>query len=410
MLKLSERRIVLIITGGIAAYKSLDLIRQIREHGGKVRCILTTAACQFVTPLAVSALSQDKVYHDLFSLTDEAEMGHIRLSREADVIVVAPASADFLAKMTAGLADDLATTTLLATDKPVCVVPAMNPQMWHHRATVANITTLKTRGIHIISPQQGLTACGEEGIGRMAEPQSIIEAITHTLSQQEAFKPLTGLRALVTSGPTQEPLDPVRFITNRSSGRQGHAIARALHHRGMHTTLVSGPTQQPTPPGVKTLHIETAQQMLAACLEALPVDIFVCAAAVSDWCLQTPSRQKLKKKTSLSLRFTQTPDILATLAVQKHNRPQLVIGFAAETHNLLEYAQQKRREKNCDWIVANEVSPENDVFGSPTNTVYLIQGQHIASWATDTKQNIAEKLAMEIQIYFLKGKPPNIHA
>lgn len=415
MLKLSQRRIVLIVTGGIAAYKSLDLIRQIREYGGQVRCILTSAACQFVTPLAVSTLSENRVYQDLFSLTDEAEMGHIRLSREADLLVVAPASADFLAKMATGQADDLATTTLLATNKPVVVVPAMNPQMWHHPATQTNIATLKTYGIHFIEPQQGLMACGEIGIGRMAEPQNIIETISHLLTQQEIHQnyPLTGLRALVTSGPTQEPLDPVRFLTNRSSGKQGHAIAQALHHRGMQTTLVTGPTQQPDPHGVNTISINTAQQMLDQCLQALPVDVLVCAAAVSDWCLQEPSLQKLKKKQTLSLKFTQTPDVLSTLAKLKYNRPPLVIGFAAETNNVLEYAQQKRKKKNCDWIVANDVSPEKNVFGSPTNTVYLIQDQQkISPWPTDTKYAIAERLAEEIQTYFLgktKSTRPQRH-
>ncbi len=392
---LHGKRVLLIISGGIAAYKSLELIRLLRKNGLAVRCILTRGGAQFVTPLSVSALTEDKVYTDLFSLTDEAEMGHIRLSREADLVVVAPASADILAKMAQGLADDLASTTLLATDKPVMVAPAMNVRMWQHDATRANLTALLERGVRIIGPDEGDMACGEFGPGRLAEPDEIASVIAAYFGDSS---PLAGRRALVTSGPTHEPIDPVRYIANRSSGRQGHAIAAALARHGAATTLVSGPTNLPDPAGVDVVHIETAQQMLDACQAALPADVAVCAAAVADWRVDTAAKQKVKKiKGKLpTLNMTENPDVLATLSAAGNARPQLVIGFAAETENIVANAQAKRESKGCDWLLANDVSPESGTFGGADNTIHLISADGVEDWPRMSKEDVAERLAARI--------------
>jgi len=391
MSTLAGKRILLVISGGIAAYKTLELIRRVRESGGAVRCILTKGGAQFVTPLSLSALSEDKVYSDLFSLTDESEMGHIRLSREADLVVVAPASADILAKMAHGRADDLATTALLATDKPVLVAPAMNSRMWEHAATQTNLTALKARGVLTVGPNEGDMACGEYGFGRMAEPEEIRRAIESFFGRDA---PLVGRHALVTSGPTFEAIDPVRFIGNRSSGRQGHAIALALARLGARTTLVSGPTALSDPAGVDTLRVESAQEMLAACEAALPCDVAVCAAAVSDWRAKEPQSQKMKKnsKTPPSLALITNPDILACLSAAGNTRPRLVVGFAAETETVVEHAQAKLAKKGCDWILANDVSPDSGTFGGARNTIHLIDANGVESWPRMSKDDVAAKL------------------
>ena len=401
---LENRRILLIVAGGIAAVKVPDLIRRLRERGASVRCILTKGGAQFVTPLTLAALSGDKVYQDLFSLTDEAEMGHIRLSREADIVLVAPATADIMAKMVSGQADDLATTALLATDKPVMIAPSMNVMMWTHPATQANLQTLKTREVKVVGPSAGDLACGEVGNGRMAEVPDIIAALSRFFQKNDGRGPLTGYRALVTSGPTHEPIDPVRYIANRSSGKQGHAVAAALAELGAAVTLISGPTHEPDPDGVKVTHVETARQMMKACAEALPAEIVVCAAAVADWtvdgAIQNPGGQKIKKgdKTP-ALHLTENPDILATLSQPGPSRPGLVVGFAAETENLIENAQLKRAKKNCDWVVANDVSPGSDTFGGDSNTVHLVTAETVESWPTLRKRAVAERLAERIAAY-----------
>ncbi len=388
---LAGKRLLLVISGGIAAYKSLELIRRLRERGASLRTILTQGGAQFVTPLSVAALSEGKVYQDLFSLTDESEMGHIRLTREAELIVIAPASADLIAKMAQGFADDLATTTLLAADKPVLAAPAMNMMMWAHPATQANIATLKSRGVRLVGPEAGDLACGEVGSGRMAEPAQILAAIE---SYFDAEAPLSGRRALVTSGPTFEAIDPVRFIANRSSGKQGHAIAAALARRGAATILVSGPTAEPDPAGVDVRHIESAEEMLAACRQALPADIAVCAAAVADWRPAKAAAQKLKKmdQEPAPIKLQRNPDILATLAAAGNERPHLVVGFAAETENLIDNARKKLSVKGCDLIVANDVSPESGTFGGEQNTVHLVSRTGVESWPRLTKQEVAERL------------------
>jgi len=392
---LTGKRVLLIVSGGIAAYKSLELIRRLRERGAAVRCILTRAGAEFVTPLSLAALSGDKVYGELFSLTDEAEMGHIQLSRDADLLVVAPASADLLAKMTQGRADDLASTALLATDKPVLVAPAMNVRMWQHAATQANIAQLKQRGIMTVGPNEGDMACGEFGPGRMAEPAEILAAIEAAL---DLAGPLSGLRALVTSGPTHEPIDPVRYIANRSSGKQGHAIAAALARHGAETTLVSGPSRLPDPAGLKTLHVETAQEMLAACRAALPVEIAVCAAAVADWRAAAAAQQKIKKNggTPATLELTQNPDILAELSQAGAERPSLVIGFAAETENVVDQGRAKLARKGCDWILANDVAPGTATFGGDDNRIHLITATGVDDWPQMTKAEVAERLCRQI--------------
>jgi phosphopantothenoylcysteine decarboxylase/phosphopantothenate--cysteine ligase len=401
------KRVLLIISGGIAAYKSLELIRALRRAGIAVRCVMTKAAEEFVTPLSVAALSEDKVYTDLFSLTDEAEMGHIQLSRSADLLVVAPATADILARMAHGSANDIATTVLLATDKPVMAAPAMNVRMWDHPATQANIATLKQRGVEMIGPVEGDMACGEYGYGRMSEPAEIAAAVLARLSNGAAAepaqaKPLAGRSAIVTSGPTHEPIDPVRYIANRSSGRQGHAIAEALARAGATVTLVSGPTRLADPAGVETVHVETAQQMLDACLNHLPADIAVCAAAVADWRVSGKADQKLKKDSGSlpSLTLTENPDILATLSKTGSARPGLVIGFAAETEAVLEHAIAKRKRKGCDWILANDVSEGTGTFGGERNRIHFIDGNGHEDWPDSTKAEVATTLAEKIAAYF----------
>ena len=392
---LHDRRILLIISGGIAAYKSLELIRRLRERGAAVRCVITQAAQHFVTPLSVASLSEDKVYTDLWSLTDESEMGHIRLSREADLVVVAPATADLIARMAAGLADDLATTALLASDKPVLIAPAMNLMMWAHPATQGNLATLAARGVARVGPGSGELACGEVGAGRMAEPAEIVAAIERILAGDI---PLAGRRALVTSGPTREPIDPVRYISNHSSGKQGHAIAAALAALGADTVLVSGPTQEPTPAGVKVVAVETAVEMLVACEAALPVNVAVMAAAVADWRVETAGPHKLKKDGGGPpvLHLAENPDILASIAQRGNDRPALVIGFAAETDDVIENARAKRLRKRCDWILANDVSPGTGTFGGDRNTIHLVDGEGIEDWPAMTKREVAQRLAERI--------------
>ncbi len=411
---LKGKRILLIVAGGIAAFKSLELIRRLRERGASVRCVLTEAGAKFVTPLSLQALSEDRVYGDMFSLTDESEMGHIQLSRDADLLVVAPATANLLARMAAGLADDLAATVLLATDKPVLAAPAMNVRMWTHAATAANVETLKQRGIHFIGPNDGAMACNEFGPGRMSEPAEIADAIEELLTpaQRPPFeKPLAGKRAVVTSGPTREAIDPVRYISNHSSGKQGHAIASALAALGADVTLVSGPVAIADPQGVTTVHIDSADQMLAACLAAGRIDIAVCAAAVADWKAARPAGSKIKKKAGMappSLELTPNPDILATLSKPGPQRPALVVGFAAETENLVANAIDKRQRKGCDWIVANDVSPAVGTFGGERNTVHLISASGVEDWPTLAKGEVAMRLAGRIALHF--GLPPKAEA
>ena len=395
------KRILLIISGGIAAFKSLDLIRRLREQGASVRCVLTKGGAQFVTPLSVSALSEEKVYHDIFSLTDEAEMGHINLSREADLVVVAPASADILARMAGGLASDLATTALLATDKPVMVVPAMNMRMWEHEATQANMETLRARGLLCVGPVEGNMACGEYGFGRMSEVEDIVAAISAHLTPNA--RPLAARRAIVTSGPTHEAIDPVRYIANRSSGKHGHAIAAALARSGANTVLISGPTALPDPAGVTMVKVESARDMLAACEKALPAEIAICVAAVADWRVADEATQKLKKNGSAPklLELAENPDILRTLAKAGNKRPNLVIGFAAETENVIANAQAKCKNKNTDWILANDVSPNTGTFGGNANTIHLVgHTDAVESWPTMTKDQVAERLVSRISDHF----------
>ena len=389
---LSDKRILLIVGGGIAAYKTLELTRLLRKAGIGVRPILTAAGAEFVTPLSLSALSEDKVYSELFSLTDEAEMGHIELSRSADLVVVAPATADLMAKAAHGLANDLASTTLLATDKPVLMAPAMNVRMWEHPATRRNLATLKADGVLLVGPDEGAMACGEFGFGRMAEPAAIFEAIVAAL-QGPAARPLAGKRAIVTAGPTAEPIDPVRVLTNRSSGKQGFAIAQALAELGAEVTLVAGPVSVPTPVGVKRVDIETAREMLAACEAALPADIAVCVAAVSDWRPAAEAGSKMKKDGSgpPTLSLVENPDILATLS-RAAQRPKLVVGFAAETNDVEAYAQAKLARKGCDWIVANDVSIAG-TMGGDDNAVSIVTTTGIERWERTAKSEVARKLA-----------------
>jgi len=390
---LQGRRVLLVIAGGIAAYKGLDLIRRFREQGASVRVIMTAAASRFVSPLSAAALSGEKVHDDLFSLTDESEMGHLRLAQDADLVVVAPATADLLAKMAAGIADDLAATALLATDRPVLVAPAMNWRMWGHPATQDNLARLAARGIHRVGPNAGPLAEGESGIGRMAEPAEVVAAATLILDRSHD---LDGLRALVTSGPTHEPIDPVRYIANHSSGKQGHAIAAALARHGAVTVLVSGPSAEPDPPGVEVVHVRTAREMLKACEAALPADIAVCAAAVADWRAEE-APQKLKKKGAPpTLRLVENPDILATLSAPSNKRPRLVIGFAAETENIIANAEAKRARKGCDWILANDVSAAAGTFGGDTNTIHLVSASGVEEWPALSKRAVAERLVERI--------------
>ena len=391
------RRILLIIGGGIAAYKVLELIRRGRERGLAFRAILTRGGAEFVTPLSVASLAEEKVYTDLFSLTDEAEMGHIRLSREADLVVVAPATADLLAKMANGHADDLASTALLATDKPVLVAPAMNPMMWNHAATRRNVAQLRADGIGFVGPDAGDMACGETGAGRMAEPAAILDAIRARLDA--APRPLTGRRAMVTSGPTHEAIDPVRYIANRSSGRQGHAIAAALAVAGADVTLVTGPVNLPDPAGVTVRHVESARDMLAAVEACLPVDIAVCAAAVADWRPADVASGKLKKDQGApaTVALVENPDILKSLGHHARHRPHLLVGFAAETDDLIENATRKLARKGCDWILANDVGGGSGVFGGERNTVHLVRADASPeAWPEMSKTDVAEHLAARI--------------
>ncbi|MBV9740750.1 MAG: bifunctional phosphopantothenoylcysteine decarboxylase/phosphopantothenate--cysteine ligase CoaBC [Hyphomicrobiales bacterium] len=384
------KRVLLIIGGGIAAYKTLELIRALRKRGLAVRCILTRAGKEFVTPLALSSLSGDKVYEDLFSLTDEAEMGHIELSRDADLLVVAPATADLLAKMASGAANDLASTALLATDKPILAAPAMNVRMWLHAATQRNFSRLEGDGVRFVGPGKGEMACGEFGPGRMAEPVEIADAIEAMLGVVMKGKPLTGRRVVVTSGPTLEPIDPVRFLSNRSSGRQGHAIAAAAAAAGAEVVLVSGPVSIPDPAGVRTVHVEAAVEMLAAVEAALPCDIAVFCAAVADWRVE-PAWQKIKKGTSApTLALIENPDILATIG-HHSRRPRLVIGFAAETEKMLDHARAKLARKGCDMIIANDVG-EAGVMGGERNTVHLVTANGVEDWPTLDKAEVARRL------------------
>ena len=395
---LHGRRVLLIVSGGIAAFKSLELVRLLRKAGHAVTAVLTEGGAQFVTPLSLQALSGTPVHTTLWSLTEESEMGHISLSRSADLVVVCPASADILARMAAGLASDLATTLLLATDTPVLAAPAMNVRMWEHPATRANMDVLRARGVHLVGPEDGVMACNEFGTGRLAEPAAIVDAVAALLS--DAFLPqdLLGRHALVTAGPTHEPIDPVRFLSNRSSGRQGYAIAAALAARGARVTLVSGPTVLAAPAGVARVDVETACEMLAACEAAGPADVAVLTAAVADWRVATPSVSKLKKRPGQdapSLSLVLNPDILALLSAPGPGRPALVVGFAAETEALLEHARAKRVAKNCDWIVANDVGTEG-VMGGTHNQVHLLTEAGTEAWPHLDKHEVAARLAARI--------------
>jgi phosphopantothenoylcysteine decarboxylase/phosphopantothenate--cysteine ligase len=391
---LTDKRILLIIAGGIAAYKSLDLIRQLRKRGAWVTPVLTKAGAEFVTPLAVSALAGEKVYRDLFDLTDEAEMGHIQLSRSADLVVVAPATADLMAKMAGGHSDDLASTLLMATDTPVLIAPAMNVRMWEHPATRRNIATLRGDGVMVVGPNAGDMACGEYGPGRMSEPEEIVNAIETALAEG----PLAGRRILVTSGPTHEPIDPVRYIANRSSGAQGTAIARALAVMGAEVVFVTGPADAERPEGVHIVEVQTAQQMLEAVQGVLPVDAAIFAAAVADWRVASASDSKLKKTKGgiPALEFAENPDILATVSQMEAGRPSLVIGFAAETDDVIANATAKRARKGCDWIVANDVSPETGIMGGHENAVTLISDEGAEHWPRMGKHEVAHQLAERI--------------
>jgi phosphopantothenoylcysteine decarboxylase / phosphopantothenate---cysteine ligase len=386
------KRILLIIGGGIAAYKSLDLIRRMQDRGLRVRCVLTQAAQHFVTALAAGALTGEQAHTDLFDVRSEFDVGHIRLARDTDLVVVAPATADLLAKMAGGHADDLATAVLLATDKPILLAPAMNPRMWLAKATQRNLTQLAADGVRVVGPNSGeMAERGEAGRGRMAEPTEIAAAAEAIL---RADGPLSGKHVLVTSGPTHEPIDPVRFIANRSSGKQGHAIAAAAAAAGAAVTLVSGPVEVPDPPGVTVVKVETARQMLEAAEKALPADVAVFAAAVADWRVEQASSSKIKKQEGRpqQLGLIENPDILATIAHRKTGRPPLVIGFAAETDDVVANAKAKLHRKGCDWILANDVSPETGIMGGDSNTVHLVSAAGVESWPPQSKDDVARNL------------------
>ena len=393
---MKTKSVLLIVGGGIAAYKALELVRLLVRAGIAVRPVLTAAGAQFVTPLSLSALAGQPVHQDLFSLTEEAEMGHIQLSRAADLVVVAPATADLMARAAAGLAPDLATTALLATDKPVLMAPAMNVRMWLHPATQRNLATLRADGVAFVGPDEGSMACGEFGPGRMAEPEAILAAILAQLGGP-ADRPLAGRRVLVTAGPTHEPIDPVRYIANRSSGKQGYAIAGALAALGAEVTLVSGPTALSAPAGVRRVNVETARQMLDAARAALPADAAVMVAAVADWRPSAVAERKVKKGAAaapLALALEENPDILAALSVPGPDRPRLVVGFAAETDEVIPHAVAKRGRKGCDWIVANDVS--GDVMGGDANTVSLVTADGVETWPALAKDEVARRLARRI--------------
>jgi len=389
------RRILLIIGGGIAAYKSLDLIRVLQKRGASIVPVMTRGASEFVTPLSVAALSQNKVFQDLFDLTDEAEMGHIELSRSADLIIVAPATADLMAKMALGLASDLATTILLATNTPVLISPAMNVRMWEHASTQRNLETLRDDGIHICGPDEGSMACGEFGLGRMSEPESIADSAESILLNG----PLKGKHVLVTSGPTHEKIDPVRYISNRSSGAQGSAIANALASLGARVSFVTGPSVCEMPSGCDIIQVETAAEMLNAVQKSLPFDSGIFTAAVSDWKIENPTKSKIKKKESDNLpilKLVENPDLLAIISQMQAGRPKLVIGFAAETDDLLENAILKRKRKGCDWILMNDVSPETGIMGGNENDITLISDKGIEDWPRMSKRSVAKLLVEKI--------------
>jgi phosphopantothenoylcysteine decarboxylase/phosphopantothenate--cysteine ligase len=392
---LRASRILLIIGGGIAAYKSLDLIRRLQDRGARVRCILTPAAQHFVTPLAVGALCGERAYTDLFDPRTEFDVGHIRMARDTDLVVVAPATADLMARMAAGQADDLAAAVLLATDKPILIAPAMNPHMWAAKATQRNLARLKADGVRVVGPNTGeMAERGEAGVGRMAEPLEIAAAAEAILRRPG---PLTGKRVLVTSGPTAEPIDPVRVIANRSSGKQGHAIAAAAAAAGADVVLVSGPVNVPDPPGLTVVHVETAQQMLAAVEQALPVDIAIFAAAVADWRPRQASQNKIKKQGKVpTIELVENPDILSTIAHRKSGRPRLVIGFAAETDRVIANAKAKLAKKGCDWILANDVSPETGIMGGDANTIHVVTADGVESWPPQSKNDVARALIASI--------------
>lgn len=402
---LKGKRLLLIIGGGIAAYKCLDLIRRVKERGMTVRTILTSAGAQFVTPLSVSSLSGEKTYTDLFSLTDEVEMGHIRLSRAADLLLVAPATADIMARMVAGIADNLATTALLATDKPVMIAPSMNAHMWQHAATLRNVAQLRQDGIHVIPPASGDLACGEVGAGRLAEVDDLVAVLENFFAPTG---PLAGKHVIVTAGPTYEAIDPVRYIANRSSGKQGYAIARALRDLGARVSLISGPTSLEAPNGITVTNIESAKEMLTACQNALPADVAICVAAVADWRISRATRQKIKKQAGEmpALKMVENPDILKILSNDADSRPALVIGFAAETENILSHAESKLKRKGCDWIVANDVSTLDGqgVMGGDHNRVSLITGTGAEDWDMAHKDDVARRLAQKIAHHFKQSK------
>ena len=399
--RLLNKRILLIVGGGIAAYKTPELVRQLVKEGADVQCLLSKSGSEFVTALTLASVSGNKVYQNLFDLTDETEMGHIQLSRNADLVLVAPATADLMAKMAQGFANDLASTALLATDKPVMIAPAMNVRMWLHDATQRNIETLKNDGITIINPDEGDMVCGETGPGRMAEPLEIMEAVAEALIPKG---PLKGLKALITAGPTHEPIDPVRYIANRSSGKQGYAIAEAIAGLGAETLLVSGPVNLPDPEGVRVIRVETALEMAAACEEALPSQIAIMTAAVADWRTAESAQEKIKKNTDNtppSLELTENPDILAGL-VAHTLRPDLIVGFAAETEQVMDHARAKFTRKGCDWLMANNVSPDTGVMGGDFNTIHFLTQTSEESWEMLSKQDVALRLADKIADYFLE--------
>ena len=394
---LESKRVLLVIGGGIAAYKSLDLIRRLKDRGVKPRVVMTRAAQEFITPLAAGAIAGERAFTDLFDAATEFDVGHIRLARDTDLVLVAPATADLMAKMAGGHADDLASTVLLATDKPVLMAPAMNPHMWSHPATQRNLAQLIADGVHTVGPNEGeMAERGEVGVGRMAEPDQIVSAVEGLFVGLPQTKLLKGRRVLVTSGPTREPIDPVRYISNHSSGRQGHALAQAAAAAGADVVLISGPVDISDPKGVKTLHVESAREMLSAAEQSLPVDVAIFAAAVADWRVAEQAKEKLKKtngKSSIDL--VENPDILATISRHKQ-RPQLVIGFAAETEKLIDNARAKLKSKGCDWIVANDVSPETGVFGGARNTVHLVTANGVEDWPLQSKEAVASGLVQKI--------------
>lgn len=400
---LQDKQILLIIGGGIAAYKSLELIRRMRERGASVRVIMTSAAHEFVTPLSVSTLTGEPVFSDMFNLTDEARIGHIELARVAQLVIVAPATADLMAKVANGLAGDLASTALLATTSPVLLAPAMNVRMWEAASTQRNLAQLGADGKMSVGPNSGDMACGEFGPGRMSEPMEIIAAAEDILRPHDA--PLKGHKVLVTAGPTHEPVDPVRYLANRSSGKQGYAIASACAALGAETTLVSGPTSLDDPYGLKTVRVETAVEMLSACEAELPADIAICAAAVADWRVDGLANQKIKKKSGKipGLKLIENPDICRTLS-NHAKRPALVVGFAAETENLIEYARAKRTKKGCDWIIANDVSPETGIMGGDHNVVHVITPDSEETWPSMAKSAVAGQLADKIAAHIKAGQ------